>query len=325
MNQKRVSWDEYFMNIAQMVATRSTCDRGSLLKYLPGRRGVGAVIVRNRIILSTGYNGSVVGAVHCDEAGHMMEHNHCVRTVHAEANAIAQAAKNGVNINEAIIYTTASPCWTCFKLICNAGIKKVVFGEFYRDERINEVANQVGIQLIDMSKSLFSKPPSESPPLRGMSAKPTEIVKFKKLFSDVTLPDYAHQGDAGLDLYSREDYILKPGERHTFPLGFVVEIPEGSVGLIWDRSGLAAEHGLKTFAGVLDSSYRGELKIVLYNSSNEPFSIHKGDKIAQLLIQPVARTKIEETTSLSQTERGEKGFGSTDIEVQTKEEGPKRW
>ena len=98
---RRASWDEYFMNIARMVATRATCDR----------KHVGAVLVRDRTLLSTGYNGSIRGLGHCSEEGHMMEDGHCVRTVHAEANAIIQAAKNGVAIDGATIYTTASPCW----------------------------------------------------------------------------------------------------------------------------------------------------------------------------------------------------------------------
>lgn len=138
----RPPWDDYFMEIARQVATRSTCDR----------KHIGAVIVRDKMILSTGYNGSIRGLKHCSEAGHMMENGHCVRTLHAEANAIVQAARNGVNINGASIYTSASPCWNCFKLIANAGIKKIYFGEFYRDERIYEYAKKAGIELIDMTK-----------------------------------------------------------------------------------------------------------------------------------------------------------------------------
>ncbi len=137
---KRVSWDEYFMAIATQVATRATCDR----------KHVGAVIVRDRTILSTGYNGSIRGLSHCDEVGHMMEAGHCVRTIHAEANAIIQAAKNGVAINGADIYITASPCWPCFKMIANAGIKRIIFGEFYRDERIYDVAKALGIELLQI-------------------------------------------------------------------------------------------------------------------------------------------------------------------------------
>ena len=106
----RASWDEYFMNIARMVASRATCDR----------KHVGAVLVRDRTILSTGYNGSIRGLRHCSEEGHMMEDGHCVRTIHAEANAIIQAARNGV---------------------------RIVFGEFYRDERIFRFATQLGIEL----------------------------------------------------------------------------------------------------------------------------------------------------------------------------------
>jgi dCMP deaminase len=142
MAGQRVSWDEYFMNIAREVATRSTCDR----------KFVGAVIVRDRSILATGYNGSIRGLPHCDEEGHLMEDGHCVRTVHAEANAIVQAARNGMRIDGATIYVTASPCWGCFRLIANAGIVRIVFGEFYRDEKIFEFSQKLGIELVDLTK-----------------------------------------------------------------------------------------------------------------------------------------------------------------------------
>jgi len=138
----RIGWEEYFMRIATQVAGRSTCDR----------KRVGAVIVRDRNILSTGYNGSIAGLPHCDEVGHIMESGHCVATIHAEANAIIQAAKNGVMINGASIYTTASPCWNCFKLVVNSGMKKIFFGEFYRDERIFEIARQLHIELVDLTE-----------------------------------------------------------------------------------------------------------------------------------------------------------------------------
>lgn len=142
----RAGWDRYFMDIAQVVATRATCDR----------RHVGAVIVRDKAILSTGYNGSISGLPHCDEVGHMMENDHCVATLHAEANAIVQAARHGVMIDGASIYVTASPCWSCFKQIANAGLRRVVYGEFYRDERIFEVAARLGIELVHL--------PPASPP-----------------------------------------------------------------------------------------------------------------------------------------------------------------
>jgi dCMP deaminase len=133
----RASWDEYFMAIARVVATRSTCDR----------KHVGAVIVREKMILTTGYNGSIRGLSHCDDDGHMMEDGHCVRTVHAEANAIVQAARNGVRLEGADIYVTASPCFGCYKLIANSGLGRIVFGEFYRDSRIFELSEKLGIKL----------------------------------------------------------------------------------------------------------------------------------------------------------------------------------
>ena len=146
MKKERVSWETYFMNIAAEVATRSTCDR----------KHVGAVIVKDKTILSTGYNGSIKGLPHCDEAGHEMVDGHCVRTTHAEANAIVQGAKNGVKINHAEIYITASPCYNCFKLIANAGIKSIYFLEFYREERIIEHAKEAGIELIQLDETAAS-------------------------------------------------------------------------------------------------------------------------------------------------------------------------
>jgi len=141
---KRASWDEYFMAIAREVATRSTCDR----------KNVGAVLVRDKMILTTGYNGSIRGLAHCDEVGHEIVNDHCIRTVHAETNAIVQAARNGVSIEGATLYINASPCWDCFKLLANAGIKKIVFGEFYREQRIHDVSLELGIALIDFSKKV---------------------------------------------------------------------------------------------------------------------------------------------------------------------------
>lgn len=135
----RASWDEYFMNIAREVATRSTC----------ARKHVGAVIVRDRSILATGYNGSIAGTPHCDDEGHLMEDGHCVRTIHAEANAVIQAARNGVRIDGAMIYVTASPCFGCFKMLANGGIRRIAFGEFYRDQRSVEFAQRLGIELVE--------------------------------------------------------------------------------------------------------------------------------------------------------------------------------
>jgi len=128
------------MSIARVVSSRATCNR----------KHVGSVVVRDKIILSTGYNGSIRGLPHCDETDHMMEDDHCVATVHAEQNAIIQAAKNGVCIDRGTVYVTASPCWSCFKCIANAGLKRIVYGEFYRDERIFRFAQAASIELVHL-------------------------------------------------------------------------------------------------------------------------------------------------------------------------------
>ena len=125
------------MSIARVVASRSTCER----------KLVGSVVVRDKTILSTGYNGSIRGMPHCSDIGHLLENDHCVATIHAESNAIIQAAMNGVRIDGATLYVTASPCWSCFKMIANAGVRRICYGEFYRDERSFEVARQLGVEL----------------------------------------------------------------------------------------------------------------------------------------------------------------------------------
>jgi dCMP deaminase len=139
---KRPSWDEYFMEIARVASSRATCDR----------KHVGAVIVRDRTVLATGYNGSMRGLPHCDDIGHLMQNDHCVRTVHAEANAILQAARVGIRIDGANLYTSASPCFDCFKMIVQAGIKRIVYAEFYREDRIFELSSQLGIELVHLPK-----------------------------------------------------------------------------------------------------------------------------------------------------------------------------
>lgn len=136
-------------------------------------------------------------------------------------------------------------------------------------------------------------------------------VKIKRLNSEVMLPKYANSGDAGMDFYSAEECTLKPGERKTVKTGVSMAIPEGFVGLFWDRSGLASKKGIKIMAGVIDSGYRGEIGIVLKNLGDETFVIERNMRIAQMLIQPILSPELEEVDSLEGTERGDGGFGST--------------
>ncbi len=139
-------------------------------------------------------------------------------------------------------------------------------------------------------------------------------VKIKKFNNEAMLPKYAHQGDAGMDLFSVENFVLKSGERKICQTGIGMAIPEGYVGLIWDKSGIASKGGVKTMGGVIDSGYRGEIGIILQNLSQEEYNIKSGDKIAQIIIQKVENPEIEEVDEFKkETERGEGGFGSTGI------------
>ena len=125
------------------------------------------------------------------------------------------------------------------------------------------------------------------------------------------LPEYASEGAAGADLRAREAVVLPPGARAAVATGVHVEIPAGHVGLVWPRSGLAVRSGIDTLAGVIDSDYRGEVRVVLVNHGDSEFRIEPGDRIGQLLIQPVARATFSRAPALAATSRGEGGFGST--------------
>jgi len=137
-------------------------------------------------------------------------------------------------------------------------------------------------------------------------------LKVKRIHKEAKLPTYGLQGDAGMDLFSAEDILLEKGKAIPVPTGIQVAVPEGHVGLVWDKSGISLK-GVHRLAGVIDSGYRGEIKVVMINLGEEPFVINKGKKIAQMLIQPVLSVEIEETRDLGDTIRGGGGFGSTGL------------
>jgi dUTP pyrophosphatase len=124
-------------------------------------------------------------------------------------------------------------------------------------------------------------------------------------------PRYASAAAAGADLHAAEALVIGPGDRAAVATGIHVELPPGHVGLVWPRSGLALRHGIDTLAGVIDSDYRGEVKVVLVNHGREPFRIEPGDRVAQLLVQRVERVEFVPEDGLSATGRGTGGFGST--------------
>lgn len=136
-------------------------------------------------------------------------------------------------------------------------------------------------------------------------------IKIKRLTETAKMPCYAHEGDAGIDFFSDEEKVIKSKSTEMVSTGISMEIPKGYVGLVWDRSGLAVKNSLTCLAGVVDSGYRGEIKIVIHNLGDQNFKIDKGMKIAQMLIQPVVSAKIEESEELADSQRQHKGFGST--------------
>lgn len=151
---QRPSWDQYFMDIARMVGTRATCDRGRS----------GCVIARDKQILTTGYVGSPPGIPHCDEVGHEMmtavqedgtETKHCVRTTHAEQNALIQAAKVGLSLKGATLYSKMAPCYVCAKLIITAGIVRVVSEKDYHGaNRSKDIFKEAGVELVILNSEV---------------------------------------------------------------------------------------------------------------------------------------------------------------------------
>lgn len=138
-------------------------------------------------------------------------------------------------------------------------------------------------------------------------------MQVKLLNPDAKVPTYAHESDAGLDLFALESVDILPGKRAQVSTGVAVAVPEGYVGLIWDKSGISQKAGLKTLGGVVDAGYRGEILVGLVNLASETYHIEKGAKIAQMLVQKVEHPELIVVNELEATERGEKGFGSTGI------------
>jgi dUTP pyrophosphatase len=140
-----------------------------------------------------------------------------------------------------------------------------------------------------------------------------EVLKVKKFFRDVCLPEYAISSDVGFDIRANENVSLNPFDQKTVRTGIAIQIPEGHVGLIRDRVGITTKMGVHTAAGTFDPAYRGEISIVLINFGEEAVQIEKGMRIAQMIIIPVKKVKIQEVSKLDITDRYDKGFGSTGI------------
>lgn len=146
---------------------------------------------------------------------------------------------------------------------------------------------------------------------RKSCGKQTKKVLVKRLDESATIPTKAHEHDAGWDLYANESTYIIPNHRRTVSTGISLEIPEGYVGLIWPRSGLAVKNGIDVFAGVIDSGYRGEIKVCLYNSSDNSVKLNAEDRVAQIIIQKLPNIEMLEVQDLQDSNRGEGGFGSS--------------
>lgn len=140
-------------------------------------------------------------------------------------------------------------------------------------------------------------------------------LKIKKTCKEAIIPNYAHAGDAGLDLYAAKELVLKPGERGLVNTGIQIELPQNTEAQIRPRSGLALKHGITTLnsPGTIDEGYRGEIGVILINHGNEIFRVEVGMKIAQMVIKPVFKVNIIEASELSESERNERGFGSSGL------------
>lgn len=332
---KRPDWDDYFIEVMEAIAKRGTCDRGRS----------GCVIAVDNQLVAAGYVGSPIGEGHCDDVGHLFQKRfdangnyslHCVRTIHAEQNAICQAAKRGISVEGGTLYCKMTPCPVCAKLIINCGIKRVVCQKRYHDgAEAERLFLRAGIAFEHKSeekeeyagqgnkeKEREEKTEWQPAPLDDKRVEPitdTKKLKIKKLDDNAVVPEFAHEGDAGLDLFAVSGLEIAPGERAAIPTGIAVEIPVGYVGLIWDRGGVSFKKGLKSLAGVVDSGFRGEVQVFLANISNETVAVVPGDKVAQMLIQPFERPEIELANDLSETERGDKMLGSSDKKKKTEE------
>lgn len=151
---KRPSWDEYFLQMAELVGSRGTCDRGR----------AGTVIVKDKRLLATGYAGSPMGIPHCDEVGHEMHtvtnddgttSRHCIRTTHSETNAIANAARFGVAVDGATMYSKMVACYACAKVVVNAGIKRfVALKDYHASNRTKDIFKEAGVELVILSTSI---------------------------------------------------------------------------------------------------------------------------------------------------------------------------
>jgi dCMP deaminase len=326
----RVDWDDYFMSMVYLVASKSKDIRSH----------IGAVIVgQDKEIKSTGYNSFVRG-LRDDVHERQEKPEKYFWFEHAERNSVFNATLIGTSLKGCKMYTNGIPCMDCARAVVQSGIKEVIVDrewvngnqgdDLEHSRRSLQMFEEVGVKvrywegkLLNIEKfrrgevidGLKNSNNIVENKMDNLNVTSKVKIKIKKLHPDAIVPQYAHPGDAGMDLFSvEEDFVLYPRERKVIGTGLAFELPEGYVSLFWDKSGMASK-GIKLSGGVIEYTYRGEYKVVLTNLSSENFEIKKGQKIAQVLIQPIATAEVEVVDELSETERGETGFGASGLGV----------
>lgn len=301
LKESHISWDECFMRISEVIAQRSKD---------PSTKNGAVVVNDKKIVVGLGYNGFPRGV---DDAqlpwareGEFCDTKYAY-VVHAEENAIYNS---NAQTDGCVLYCTLFPCNECAKTIIQSGIKEVIFqSDKYHDQDVWKASRK----LFDLAGVKYRQYETQwtEPDKSCKTEKISSKIKVKKIHPKAKTPMYAHPGDAGMDLFAVEGATIAPGERIKVGTGITMEIPQGQVGLIWDKSGIATKLGLKVIGGVIDSGYRGEIIIGILNISQEQVDLRQGEKIAQMLIQPIVASEFEEVDELSDTARGGNGFGST--------------
>ncbi len=330
--ESRPTWDEFWFALALLYSSRATCDL---------RRTACVIVDEHNRLIATGYNGSLPGEPHCDDVGHFMVDDRCVRTLHAEENALLHSSVR--DWNGCTAYILDSPCLLCAKRIIAKGVSRILFQnshgrnkemnqfieelaahkgvEFRRvgvdfEELLNKTLGRIsgkGGRLQDNALQVTRVSPQDQMAQIAQQQESSSSIYVERISPYAKLPNRAHPDDAGLDLFSCENLVLLPGAQTTIGTGLRFAIPKGYAGFIWDKSGLASRYRLKTLGGVIDSNYRGELKVILSNMGDASYYVRVGEKIAQLVIKSIAQLSVEEAPIDDLTDRGIEGFGSTGL------------
>lgn len=314
---KRPSWDDYFLGVMEAIAKRGTCDRGRS----------GCVIAKDRQIISAGYVGSAAGDDHCDDAGHLFQERlnpdgsvskHCVRTVHAEQNAICQAARRGIALDGATLYIKMTPCPICAKMVVNCGIKRVVCKQRYHDGKEAErLFAKCGVELVHLSEEEVAYSSKKGfhfsdAAEKGESVK-TEATD-KKFFVEKIHPAARFDSqDMEVILYAIEDAKIGPksvGRVHSGIKIIIDELWEGVVRSI-DFVGKDSE----VMGGIISSGYDGEVLVPVANKSENTVEILSGEKIAKVLIRKAGVKERDGSKTVLNEEENQGAFSDLELSV----------